>query len=198
MILPVIADWQILEVQPTKSGGKSAAIVGPKCEPVCITFPVLKSPFDASAYNDETASRVNLTLEVSEHDIIEWFAALDSWVLQYCSKNCRRLFGKDYISISELRPLYYSPLKSNEKYGTNLLKLKMNKSGKHSVRIWNKGGLPRDPPECWADLQIQARVVLKSLWLQGSRSFGLTFECTDAMIVGEEPTKSCPFNIDEV
>ena len=198
MILPVIADWQILEVQPTKSGGKSATIVGPKCEPICITFPALKSPFDASAYNDESASRVNLTLEVSDNEIIEWFAALDIWVIQECSKNCRRLFGKDYISSSELRPMYFSPLKSNEKYGTHLLKLKMNKIGKHSVRIWNKGGLPRESPECWADLQIQVRVVLKSLWLQGNRSFGLSFECSDAMIVGEEPTKTCPFTIDEV
>ena len=197
MSLPIdFTNWQICETQTSKSGGKTAAVLGKGGEPICFTLPALRSPFDASAYNDETATRVNLSLEVGaeNQDIVEWSEALDSWVLQYCSENCRRLFGKDYLAISELRPLYYSPLKANEKFGTHLFKMKMNKgTGRHAVRIWNKGGLPREAPECWAGLQLQVRVVLKSMWLQGSRSFGLTFEVSDAMIMGEEPTVDCPF-----
>ncbi len=174
-------------------------MLGAKGEPICITLPILRSPFDASAYNDEAATRVNLSLEVDSEnkDIVDWCEALDTWVLQYCSKNSRRLFCKDYLSTSELRPLYYSSLKANEKYGTHLFKMKMNKGmGRYAVRIWNKGGLKRDPPPDWSGLQVQSRVVLKSMWLQGSRSFGLTFECTDAMITGEEQMADCPFAAD--
>ena len=199
MILPIIADWQICEPIASKSGGKNAAVLGKGGEPICITLPTLRSPFDAAAYNDETATRVNLSLEVGaeQQELIEWCEALDAWVLQYCSKNCRRLFGKDFVSVSELRPLYYSPLKANEKYGTHLFKTKLNKgTGRYAARIWNKGGLKRDAPPDWAGLQVQSRVVLKSMWLQGSRSFGLTFECTDAMITGEEQMADCPFAAD--
>ena len=174
-------------------------MLGAKGEPICFTLPALRSPFDACAYNDPDATRVNLSLEVDSEnqDIVQWCEALDTWVLQYCSKHCRRLFGKDYLSMSELRPLYYSPLKANEKYGTHLFKTKLNKgSGRHAVRIWNNGGLPRAAPPDWAGLQVQPRIVLKSMWLQGSRSFGLTFECTDAMITGEEAPQSCPFDVD--
>ena len=200
MSLPTkFAEWTICEPQASKSGGKTAAVLGPKGEPICFTLPALRSPFDASAYNDPDATRVNLSLEIGseQQDIIDWCASLDAWVVQYCSKNCRRMLGKDYAMESELRPLYYSPLKANEKYGTHLFKMKMNKgTGRHAVRIWNKGGLKREPPPDWAGLTVQPRVVLKSMWLQGSRSFGLTFECTDAMIAGEGVPVDCPFAVD--
>ena len=200
MSLPTnFAEWTICEPVTNKSGGKSAAVLGAKGEPICFTLPALRSPFDATAYNDETAMRANLSLEIGpdQQDIVDWCASLDAWMLQYCSKNCRRILGKEYVMESELRPLYYSPLKANEKYGTHLFKVKMNKgTGRHAVRVWNKGGLKREPPPDWAGLQVQPRIVLKSMWLQGSRSFGLTFECTDAMITGEEAPSACPFAAD--
>ena len=72
----------------------------------------------------------------------------------------------------------------------------MNKgTGRHAVRIWNKGGLKREAPESWAGLTVQCRVVLKALWIQ-SRSFGLTFEISDAMITEEEAMVDCPFAVD--
>ena len=76
-----------------------------------------------------------------------------------------------------------------------LFKIKMSKVGKGAVRIWNKGGLPRDMPESWLDVHIQARVVLKSLWIQ-SRNLGLTFEISDAMICSEESAQAtCPLRV---
>ena len=70
--------------------------------------------------------------------------------------------------------------------------MKMNKVGKGAVRVWNKAGPAREMPESWAGLQIQARVVMKSIWLQ-SRSFGLTFEIADAMVCSENESATCPF-----
>ena len=48
----------------------------------------------------------------------------------------------------------------------------------------------------WQGLQIQARVVRKSLWIQ-SRSFGLTFEISDAMICSVDARVTCPFRVDD-
>ena len=104
--------------------------------------------------------------------------------------------AKEIYLESDLKPNYYSPLKINEKYGTSLFKMKMNKCGKGAVRVWNKGGLSREMPETWQGLQIQARVVLKSLWIQ-SRNFGLTFEISDAMVCSEADPVTCPFHVSD-
>ena len=59
-----------------------------------------------------------------------------------------------------------------------------------------KGGLPREMPETWQGLHIQARVVLKSLWIQ-SRNLGLTLEVSDVMICSQDEPTSCPFPVDD-
>ena len=119
---------------------------------------------------------------------------LDAELLKLCRINSQKLFGKQVYLESELKSSYYSALKSNEKYGTTLFKMKMNKAGKGAVRVWNKAGLAREMPESWAGLQIQARIVIKSIWHQ-SRSFGLTFEI--AVICSEAEPATCPFAAQE-
>ena len=74
--------------------------------------------------------------------------------------------------------------------------MKMSKAGKGAVRVWNKAGLAREMPENWQRLKIQARVVIKSIWLQ-SRSFGLTYEIADAMICSEAEPATCPLDAQE-
>ena len=67
----------------------------------------------------------------------------------------------------------------------------MNKTGKGAARVWNKGCLPREMPESWQGLQIQARVILKTMWIQ-SLHFGLTFETSDTMIWSEAEPSIAP------
>ena len=191
-------EWQICEPVASKSGGKTAAVLGKGGEPISLTLPPLWSPFDALGYNDPDALRVNLSLELTSDnkDVVDWCSEMDAEILKTCRQNSRRIFGKDMYLESDLRSMYYSPLKQNEKYGTSLFKTKLHKgSGRHAVRVWSKGGLKRDPPESWAGLTVQCRVVLKSLWIQ-SRSFGLTFEVSDAMITEEEANVDCPFTVE--
>ena len=71
-------------------------------------------------------------------------------------------------------------------------KMKMNKEGRGAVRVWTKQNMARELPSSWQGLQIQARVVLKSLWIQ-SRNFGLTFEISNAQICAEAEPVTCPF-----
>ena len=183
--------WQICEPIVNKAGGKTAAILDENGGPICFTTGILRSAFDASAYNDPDATRVSLCLE-ADAELSGWLLELDAELLKLCRINSQKLFGKQAYLESELKPNYFSALKSNEKYGTTLFKIKMNKVGKGAVRVWNRAGLAREMPESWAGLQIQARVVIKSIWLQ-SRSFGLTFEIADAMICSEAEPATCPF-----
>ena len=154
MSLPTnFAEWTICDPIAAKSGGKTSAELGAKGEPICFVLPPLKSPFDALGYNDPDATRVNLSLELGpeNNDIVAWVAELDAEVVKICRQHSRRLFAKDVYLESDLRGMYYSPIKTNEKYGNSLLKFKMNKgTGRHAVRIWNRGGLKREPPESWA------------------------------------------------
>ena len=192
------AEWTICEPVASKSGGKTAAVLGKGGEPISFTLPPLRSPFDALGYNDPDATRVNLSLELTSDskDVVNWCSELDAEIIKTCRQHSKRIFGKDMYLESELRGMYYSPMKQNEKYGTHLFKTKLHKgSGKHAVRVWNKGGLKRDQPECWAGLAVQCRIVLKALWIQ-SRSFGLTFEVSDAMITEEESSVDCPFAVE--
>ena len=195
MSLPKNIDkWQICEPVANKAGGKTAAILDEKGGPIIFTTNVLRSPFDGTGFQDPDASRVSLCLEADE-DLVEWCTELDAEILKMCRQHSRKLFGKEVYLESEIKSNYYSPIKQNEKYGTHLFKTKMNKSGKGAVRCWNKGGLARELPETWQGLQIQARVVLKSLWIQ-SRNFGLTFQISDAMICSEVDPATCPFPVD--
>ena len=43
--------------------------------------------------------------------------------------NCQKLFGKQVYLESDLKPNYYSAIKDNQKYGTQLFKMKMKKIG---------------------------------------------------------------------
>ena len=183
--------WQVCEPIANKAGGKTAAILDEHGGPISFTTGILRAPFDASGYNDPDATRVGLCLE-ADAELSEWLLQLDDELLKLCRVHSQKLFGKQVYIESELKPNYYSALKSNEKYATTLFKMKMNKVGKGAVRVWNKAGLAREMPESWAGLQIQARCVIKSIWLQ-SRSFGLTFEIADAMVCSEAEPATCPF-----
>jgi len=188
--------WQICEPVANKAGGKTCAILDEKGGPISFTTNILRSPFDGTGYNDPEASRVSLCLEADE-ELVEWCTELDAEIIKICRQQSRKLFGKDIYVESDLKPNYYSPIKQNEKYGTTLFKTKMNKCGKGSVRVWNKGGrLAREMPETWQGMQIQARVVLKSLWIQ-SRNFGVCLELQDAMICSEADPVTCPFPVDD-
>ena len=116
-----IEKWQIHEPVANKAGGKTAAILDGKGSPITLTTNILRSPFDGTSFQDPEASRVSLCLEADE-DLVEWCTELDAEILKMCRQQSRKLFGKEIYVESDLRPIYYSPLKQNEKYGTSLFK----------------------------------------------------------------------------
>jgi hypothetical protein len=187
--LPNLENLTLCDPVVTKAGGKACALLSDE-GPILLNTNALHCPFDVTGFNDPEAVRVNLCLD-ADSDLIEWTEKLDAAILKLAQRESKRLFG-DYKMECELKGSYFSPLKKNEKYGNCLFKSKLWKAGKQSVRVWNKAGFKCEMPDSWQGLQVQTRMVLKSLWIQG-RSFGLTFETLDVMIVNEAAPETCPF-----
>ena len=130
-VLPQIEKWQICEPVANKAGGKTSAILDDKGGPIYFTTNILRIPFDASGFQDADASRVSLCLEADE-DLVTWCTQLDAEIPKICRMQSRKLFAKEIYEMGDLKSNYYSPLKQNEKYGTQLSKMKLNKVGKNA------------------------------------------------------------------
>ena len=117
MALPKdVAKWTICDPVASKSGGRTCALLGAKGEPISFTLPPLKSPFDALGYNDPDALRVNISWEIGpdNEEIVTWVKELDAKVIKLCGQNAHKLFpGKVTYLESDLRPMYFPPLKTN-------------------------------------------------------------------------------------
>ena len=75
---------------------------------------MLRSPFDATGFQDPEASRVSLCLEADE-ELVEWCVELEAEILKMCRQQARKLLGKEVYLESDLKPNYYSPrMKSTE------------------------------------------------------------------------------------
>ena len=148
-------------------------------------------PFDAQGFQDSEATRVNLCLE-ADAAITTWAQGLDEHMVTLLASRSQVFFGK-VLSEAEVRANFHSAVKDADKYGSQLFKLKMNKAGRGTVRVWTEAGFTRSQPQTWQDATVQARAVLKGMWIQG-RSFGLTCEATDVLIKSEgDAVMECPF-----
>ena len=191
--LPADSDsWKIGVPVQNKAGGKSATILDQGGSPVIMFTAPMRVPFDAQGFQDADATRVNLCLE-ADAELIRWVAEVDKQILAKLEGSALEIFGKK-LSVEELRANYHSAIKEVDKYGSHLLKIKMNKSGRGVVRVWNEMGVLRPMPATWQDCTVQVRATLKGLWIQG-RSFGLTWEVVDALVAAEAAPAECPFPV---
>ena len=106
-----VDSWQVCEPIATKAGGKTAAILDEDGSPICFTTGVLRSPFDASGFQDPDATRVGLCLE-ADSELSEFVLQLDTELLKLCKVNSQKLFGKQVYLESELKSSYYRPSKT--------------------------------------------------------------------------------------
>ena len=181
----------IADVQTAKSG-KSAQILRGK-DLHMVQFGAMEAPFNASAYNEPDASRVNLCMRTTPA-IEDFLAEYEAWLMDYCQQESARLFGKQ-MSLDEVKFMYTPLLKMSDKYPT-LWKVKLNKTGRHAVRCWDKDTRQKMTiPEDWREYSITPRVWIKSLWIQ-SKSFGVTMELVDALLNATGPTE-CPIDFEE-
>ena len=183
--------WKLQPAVPNKAGGKSAGITDVDGNPVTLFTAHCRVPFDAVGFQDPEASRVNLAMEANP-EIVSWVQGLDAHMVALLASRSQVYFGK-VLSEAEVRANYHSCIREEDKYGSRLLKLKMNKAGRGTVRVWNEAGLARSQPASWQECVVQTRAVLEGIWFQG-RNFGVTWEATDVLLKSEgDVVMECPF-----
>ena len=137
--------WKLQPPVPNKAGGKSASITDADGSPVMLFTDPCRVPFDAQNFQDPEATRVNLCLESTEA-ITSWAQGVDDHMVTLMASRSQVFFGK-VLSEAEVRASYHSAVKEADKYGSQLLKLKMNKAGRGTVRVWTEAGFQRSQPQ---------------------------------------------------
>ena len=144
--------------------------------------------WEPSAYNDETAQRVNISF-VPTPEVTKELQGFDIWCMDTLVQESVRLFGTA-LDKEELQRRYQPALRTHEKTGTTSLRCKMNISGRNTVKCWDTFRAPRSLPESWTTCAVTPRIAVKGLWVMG-KEVGPLLELQHAML--DEATAECPF-----
>ena len=182
-------DWEIGDIQSNQKGVKS----GPISKKGSLVFlslanslQPLTTPFGASAFNDEQATRKNICFRCSP-SLVEKLNKIDSYMTQYIDRNSNRLFKNKKVT--------YKPLLVPQKDDyPPLIRCKVNTAGQKVVRCWDADQARCDLPEDLRACTLVPRVHFRSLWVMGDNC-GITCNVTDLMCfpIDEE----CPFSNEE-
>ena len=148
----------------------------------------LQPAFEASAFGDDNATRVNLVFNPTD-EVCAQLARFDTWCKAELTKESARLFGQT-LSAEEVERRYQSALRRSEKNGMLSFRVKMNKEGRSAVRCWDTFRQSRAQPTSWVACSVIPRLALRSLWVM-NKEVGPVFELTDALI--DEASMECPF-----
>ena len=148
----------------------------------------LQPAFEASAFGDENATRVNLVFNPTD-EVCAQISCFDAWCKAELTKDSLRLFGQT-LSAEEIERRYQSALRRSEKGGMLSFRVKMNKTGRNAVRCWDMFRKTREQPTSWVACSVTPRLTLRSLWVM-NKEMGPVFELSDALI--DEASTECPF-----
>ena len=191
MAAPATIDTSRLVLQDpvtSQKGARQIPLANRDGSPVVWQPAAMQCLWQPSAYNDETATRLNLSLSPGPEAVAS-LEALDAWLVNALGLASSKCLGTQ-MSTEEVRSRYQSALKCHEASGTRYLRVKVNTTGKAAVRCWDTMRQPRPLPESWTSCSVTARIVVKGIWLMG-KDFGLTLDLKDALL-DEQPTE-CPF-----
>jgi hypothetical protein len=144
------------------------------------------SPWGASSFDDDaTQTRVNLDMTLSDEQA-DLFRQIDEWLIAYGIQNKENLFkNKTDQQISES---YRKLCREKEGYRP-MLRTKVNLE---KVRCWDEHHQPTKVPEGkFKHAELWPKLVVRTLWIIGSGSWGLTVEVMDLKF--REPVLECPF-----
>ena len=176
------------EITTTGKGARSVPFLYGKDAVIWQPASAMTVAYEPGVFSGEDTARVNICFRPPS-DVQDALVQLDEWVVEHGTKNSERLFGRA-LTEEQIRARYAPSLKISDKGYPPILRAKMNVAGKGQVKIW-QDKRPREAPETWSGASVNARLLVKSLYLMGG-NFGCTFEATDISVL-EEPTSSCPF-----
>ena len=120
-----------------KDGKRVHFTLGSRLEP-CTT------PFGASSWNDENASRKTLDFHLTDEQAAE-FDAFDEWAISHLAEHSERIFKKK-LTTEQVAQHYRSPVIRRDDYRPHL-RCKINTVGSHACRAWSETDERRELPE---------------------------------------------------
>ena len=149
------------------------------------------TPFGASLFNGEEATRKNIDFTVSTQEEI-MLDAVYSWTLNSLFLRPDRFFKKD-VTQKELLEILRHPLVKKEPYATRL-RCKIDTSGKNAVRCWKADGTRCELPYDLREYKMIPKITLSHLWFM-SKEAGVVFLVSDLQLLDCEHDV-CPFDHD--
>ena len=164
-----------------KDGKRIHFTLGSRLEP-CTT------PFGASSWNDENASRKTLDFHLTDEQAAE-FDAFDEWAIGYLAEHSERVFKKK-LTAEQVAQNYRSPVIRKDEYRPHL-RCKINTAGQHACRAWSEAEERRELPEDLRPCLLVPRINVSHLWMM-SREYGWVLQVGDMMVLDNAET--CPFD----
>ena len=164
-----------------KEGKRIHFTLGSRLEP-CTT------PFGASSWNDENASRKTLDFHLSDEQVAE-LDSFDEWAIGHLAENSERIFKKK-LTVEQVAQNYRSPVIRKDGYRPHL-RSKINTVGSHACRAWSETDERIQLPEDLRGCLLVPRIQLSHLWLM-SKEFGWVMQVNDMMVL--DSTEECPFD----
>ena len=176
--------WQLRDVAVSAKGAKSCALVKSPNEKVFLKLgskqEPLRTPFGATSFNDEAATRKTLEFSLSPEQVEQW-NLFDAWALEYLQKHSERLFKKK-LSAAEVKAAYKSPVTQKADYRPHL-RCKINTGGIAAARIWDDDDNRTVLPDDLREFDIIPRIHISHLWIMGAaKDFGWVLQVNDLCV----------------
>jgi hypothetical protein len=143
--------------------------------------------FEPSAFNDPLATRVNLSLSVN--DALEYeLKSIDDQIVKLLAVDSLRFFGSEQTE-AQIKDRMLPSIRISEK-GFKSWRLKMNVSGRNRVQVFDMDKNAIDPPDFWVGCGINARVLVKSVWMM-AKECGILYEVQ--AVQAQACSVECPF-----
>ena len=165
-----------------KEGKRVHFTLGSRAEP-CTT------PFGASAWNDENATRRTLDFHLTDEQAAA-FDAFDVRAKAYLAEHSERIFKGKKLTEEQVALHSRSPVIRKDDYRPHL-RCKINTAGSHACRVWSETDERRELPEDLRGSLLVPRINASHLWLM-SREYGWVLQVGDMMII--DSSEECPFD----
>ena len=144
-------------------------------------------PFNASAFQNSDATRVNLCM-TPDDNLTDQIHAIEGEVKKQLIPRMQEMFGAQAGTLEKQDEWFQSVIKDSKGYQT--MRTKINLIGKYQTRVWNQRKESMPLPSDWSAFQVKPKLWIRAVWIMGKEA-GLVIDCTDAQL--EEIQRSCPF-----
>ena len=146
------------------------------------------TPFGASTYNNDDATRKNIEFVVTPEEEAK-VNSMYMWAIEQLAAKPEKFFKKQ-ITKNEIIDLFKHPIIRKGDYPPKF-KCKIDTAGKHAVKCWDANGNRCELPSDLRGYKLVPRICFNHIWFM-SKELGFVCLVTDLQIL-ECESLACPF-----